>query len=80
MYEDKSTYNGDWQNGLRHGHGEHVSANENGLRNSRGEYVSVYRGMWVNDKPHGKGVLSITEPERNLLYKYSGESVCNNLQ
>ena len=67
MYEDKSTYNGDWQNGLRHGHGEYVSADG-----------AVYRGMWVNDKPHGKGTLSIAGPQQNLSNTYTGESMWNN--
>lgn len=62
MYEDKSSYNGDWKNGLRHGNGEFVSADG-----------AVYKGMWVNDKPHGKGVLSIAGPQQNLRYTYSGK-------
>ena len=66
MYDDKSTYNGDWSGGLRHGHGEHVTAEG-----------TVYRGMWVHDKPQGKGVLSIAGPQQNLRYTYSGKCVLN---
>lgn len=62
VYDDKSSYTGDWLNGLRYGHGEFVSADG-----------AVYRGMWVNDKPHGKGILSIIGPQQNLSYTYSGE-------
>ena len=61
VYEDKSSYTGDWVMGLRHGQGEVVMADG-----------SVYRGQWVNDKPHGKGTLSISTSE----YSYNGEGVC----
>ena len=58
MYEDKSSYNGDWHQGLRHGHGEVVNADG-----------SVYRGQWAYDKPHGKGNLSIPAAS----YSYNGK-------
>ena len=61
VYEDKSSYTGDWVMGLRHGQGELVMADG-----------SVYRGQWVNDKPHGKGTLSISTSD----YTYNGEGVC----
>ncbi len=58
VFEDKSSYTGDWQYGLRHGQGEYVMADG-----------SVYRGQWTNDKPHGKGTLSIPVSK----YNYTGE-------
>ena len=57
MYQDSSSYNGDWERGMRHGHGEFVNMDG-----------SVYRGQWANDKSHGKGTFSI--PAVN--YTYSG--------
>ena len=58
MFEDKSSYNGDWQFGLRHGHGEYVTSDG-----------SVYRGQWINDKAQGKGTISIPA----ISYTYNGE-------
>ena len=62
MYEDKSSYNGDWRQGLREGHGEFVTSSG-----------SVYRGLWQSDKPHGKGTQSISETD----YSYTGKQVSN---
>ena len=60
----KSTFNGDWRYGLRHGQGELVMFDG-----------SVYRGLWENDKPHGKGNYSV--PTAN--YYYSGERVLSHV-
>lgn len=58
VYPDNSSYNGDWQLGRRHGHGEYVMSDG-----------SVYRGLWAKDKPHGRGTLSIPY----ISYTYSGK-------
>lgn len=60
MYSETSSYNGDWKLGIRHGHGEFVMSDG-----------SVYRGQWENDKPHGKGTLSIPY----INYSYNGVCV-----
>ena len=60
----KSTFNGDWRHGLRHGQGELVMFDG-----------SVYRGLWANDKPHGKGNYSV--PSAN--YNYSGERMLSHV-
>lgn len=60
VYSDNSSYNGDWQFGVRHGHGEFVMSDG-----------SVYRGLWSRDKAHGKGTLSIPY----ISYTYNGEYV-----
>ena len=57
VYEDLSSYNGDWQKNLRHGQGELVKADG-----------SMYRGLWAEDMYHGRGTLYI--PMTN--YTYSG--------
>ena len=59
MYSSASSYNGDWVMGVRHGMGEFVMSDG-----------SVYRGLWANDKPHGKGTLSIPY----INYTYNGNS------
>ena len=59
VYDDNSSFNGDWRLDLRHGHGELVAKDG-----------AVYRGLWVGDKPHGKGTLHIP----NALYTYNGEN------
>lgn len=60
VYSDNSSYNGDWQLGMRHGHGEFVMSDG-----------SVYRGLWSKDKPHGRGTLSIPYTS----YTYSGKTI-----
>ncbi len=59
VFEDKGSYTGDWQYGLRHGQGEYVMSDG-----------SVYRGQWAHDKAEGKGTLSIPYSK----YTYNGES------
>lgn len=59
VYDDNSSFNGDWRLDLRHGHGELVTKDG-----------AVYRGLWVSDKPHGKGTLHIPTAH----YTYNGEN------
>lgn len=58
VYSDTSSYNGDWKYGMRDGQGEFVMSDG-----------TVYRGQWINDKPHGKGTLSIPY----ISYTYNGK-------
>ena len=57
VYSDNSSYNGDWQYGMRHGFGEYVMSDG-----------SIYKGYWAYDKTNGKGTLSIPY----ISYTYSG--------
>lgn len=56
-YEDKSTYDGQWEGDLRHGEGRLTLKDD-----------IMYSGRWEFDQPSGKGDLHI--PTAN--YKYSG--------
>lgn len=69
VFEDKSSYTGDWQYGLRHGQGEYVMADG-----------SVYRGQWAIDKPHGKGTLSIPVSKYNYTGNQPSLSLCTMLE
>jgi hypothetical protein len=57
--DDDRYYDGDWQNGLRHGHGIFHQANG-----------TTYEGQWVNDQQSGAGKL-VTEV--SAKFEYDGQ-------
>ena len=57
VYDNMSTYSGDWNLDLRHGYGEQLNSD-----------ASSYKGMWVNDRYHGTGTFYIP----SVNYSYEG--------
>jgi len=77
-------YDGDWENGLRHGVGNYISKEsgakydgqyENDLKHGQGKYTygngDVYKGEWKAGKRHGTGIYTYKETGG----QYSGEWV-----
>ncbi len=65
-YPDGTTYDGDWQDGKRHGYGTWIRPDG-----------TKYEGEWKDDKPHGDGVLTRPDGRKQIGEwidgKYSGE-------
>jgi len=53
-YPDGSHYEGQWLNGMRHGHG--IWSKSDG---------STYVGEWEDDKPHGQGTLTLPNGKKH---------------
>ena len=53
--QDGTKYDGEWQDGKRHGHG--VLTKPDG---------TVYVGEWANNKPHGQGTITYPNGKRYL--------------
>lgn len=51
-------YEGQFENGQRHGEGKFAFAEPEGVRIQKADCFIVYEGEWKNDKPDGKGQLS----------------------
>lgn len=49
IFNDKSSYEGMWENGKKHGQGEQKDINLKTL------YAGMWINMWMNGKYHGKG-------------------------
>ncbi len=60
VWQNGSTYEGQWKNGKREGLGKYHYSNG-----------SVYEGQWLNDKKNGTGTLWIYE-NKKLIGKYVG--------
>jgi len=59
QYMDGSVYEGEFDNGMRHGQGRYITPDiqldpTNADKKLPG---TVYDGMWANDMKHGHGVL-----------------------
>jgi hypothetical protein len=52
-YDNGARYEGEWENGRKHGKGTYYYANGN-----------KYNGVWVNDKRTGHGVYIYTNGDR----------------
>ena len=68
FFENGKTYNGDWKNNAMDGFGvftwdeeiKYKGKYKNNIREGNGVYsfgANLYDGFWVNNLPHGKGVL-----------------------